>query len=163
MIYYFYSKDYYGHERCYRLFDEEELVDDMVALLDNLADPDFMPVEIMYGEDWRGYDSLDAFIANEADDPEAMLWVQAVVAGEECYGYPFCIISHFNQDNGQYEVCEPENVDWQGLIDEYSDSHAYQIKPCYYQEDRITVEEAEQMGAKKLAELLREDLDKDKE
>lgn len=153
MIYYFYSKDYYGHEYCYRLFSKEELQQDMERTLNMLADPDFLPVETIWGDDFQGYETIEDFMENEVDGPEDMLWVQAVIAGQECYGYPFCIISHLDD---RYEVCEEDKIDWQSLIDEYAGPHAFKVNPHYYAEGEITAAEADQLGMAALAKLLKE-------
>lgn len=156
-MYYFYSKDYFGHEYCYRLFTDEELQHDMERTLDMLADPDFMPVETIYGDDFQGYETIEDFVENEVDGPEDMLWAQAVIAGQECYGYPFCIISHLDD---KYEVCEEDKIDWQAF-DEYAGPHAFKISPHYYKEGEITAEEADKLGAFKLAAAIREDNQKE--
>lgn len=160
IMYYFYSLDIDGNEYCFHVNDED-LLPQMQFTLDQLADTTYIPVEIIDGTDFQGYATLQEFIDYEAiEDEEDTGWIAAVVAGEETYGYPFAIITHESEDKIRFEVCEVDKVDWQGLILEYA-GDMFKIGPVYYKEGEITAEEAEAMGATKLAAAIRADSQKE--
>lgn len=145
-MYYYYDKDHYGKENCYEL-EDDELLQEKENALDGLVN-DAIPV--WYIRDWASLDwdpehPNDCFMVKAITD---YLGTGAVL--------PAYLITHWHDKlDEKYEVVPTkDDIDYDELINEYANSHAYKIDPVFYKEGEITAEEAEKLGMYALAVLI---------
>ena len=154
VAYLYYDRDSNGIEHCYCL-DSSELVEDMQRILHVLA-PDSFPVEIIDGNVYKGFKSLEELRSNKANDIDVLNWIKIASIGAEKFGYPFAIVTHINENIDKYEACSVDDIQWFKLILEYAAPYKYQVDPYYYEYNELTDLQAEALGFHALARELKD-------